>query len=165
MINLTQSTINNEVYVYVDTTSVDIPFEEPSFLFGFKNLYTNAWSYVVPTIVSQNARYTVFSINVTNIDEEDQIDGKVSLGPSGSWIYKLWATEEPILDPSDGYLLDQGPMQLISCSDESVITSYISDNDSTENSVYLTRDCTTCLVWSTCPDIFSLVVVKWNECN
>jgi len=165
MINLTQNTVNNDIYVYVNTMDPSIPWEDPSFLFGFKNSYNNQWSYVVPSIISQNSRFTVFGITTTSIDQEDPIDGSVALFPSGNWTYKLWATDEPTLDPDFGELLDEGQMQLVACVDETAFISYVGDNDSSKATVYLTRDCSGCLVWSTCPDIFSLVVVKWNECN
>ncbi|MFA7166584.1 MAG: hypothetical protein WC124_12195 [Desulfoplanes sp.] len=165
MINLTQMATNNDIYIYVDLTSDNIPYETPSFLFGFKNQYTKKWDYVVPNIITQNTRYTVFSIEVTATDFEDQIDGSIALSPSGSWDYSLWATSEPTLDPSNGYKIDEGQMNLISCVDETKFISYASTNESSESSVYLTRDCSNCLTWSTCPDIFSLLVVKWNECN
>lgn len=165
MINLTQTALNDSIYIYVDTTSADIPFVSPSFLFGFKNSFTNQWFYVVPSIVTQNSRYTVFSVDVTNPDDEDPIDAKISLSPTGNWIYKLWATDSPTLDPDLGYLLDEGQMQLEGCTQENVIVNYISDNDSSEATVYLTRDCSQCVVWSTCPDNWNLFVMKWNECN
>jgi hypothetical protein len=165
MINLTQTAFNDNIYIYVDTTSVDIPFENPSFLFGFKNSFTNHWVYVVPTIITQNSRYTVFGVNSTNPDIEDPLDAKVALSPAGNWTYKLWATDTPTLDPQLGYLLDEGQMQLDACKDETLTVSYVSDNDSAQSTVYLTRDCSQCLVWSTVPDNWNLLVAKWNECN
>lgn len=165
MINLTQTALNDNIYIYVDTTSADIPFENPSFLFEFKNSFTNRQFYVVPSVVTQNARYTVFSVNCTNPDIEDPLDAKISLFPTGNWTYKLWATDSPTLDPDYGYLLDEGQMQLEGCVDENAMISYVSSNDSSQGTVYLTRDCSQCIVWSTCPDNFNLLVTKWNECN
>lgn len=165
MINLAQKTVNNEIYLYINTFDDNIPFDNPSYLFGFKNSYDNNWTFVIPDTIVRNYRYIRFSIELTNHDAEDPLMGSVAMAPSGNWTYKLWANNEATLDPGFGYLLDEGQMQLVDNGPEIVTVSYISDNDSAESTVYLTRDPSECLKWNTTPDIFSLTVVKWNECN
>lgn len=166
MINLTQSTINDEIFIYVNTLDPDlVPQETPSFLFGFKNSYDNTWSYVVPMVLEQNSRFVKFQIRVCEEDFEDPINAEVALGPTGNWTYKLWSTDEPTLDPSYGNLIDEGQMQLFGLEGETRFVSYVSSNDSTKAVVYLTRDGAKCLSWSTCPDLWNMVVVQWNNCN
>lgn len=165
MINLLQKSVNNEIYLYINTFDVNIPFENPTYLFGFKNSYDNTWTFVIPDVVTRNYRFIRFSLVLTNTDDEDPMTGSVAMSPVGNWTYKLWAVEDPTLDPGLGYLLDEGQMQLTATTDEIITIPYQSDNDDTESTVYLTRDNSQCLKWSTCPDIFSLAVTKWNECN
>ena len=165
MINLQNLEVNDDILIYVDTTSVDIPYDSNTFLFGFKNGFTHVWSYVVPQIIIQNTRYTKFSITLVNIDEEDLEAGLISMSPDGNWDYKLWATPEVTLDPAFGYILDEGQAYLDGIIPEMQTITYISDNEAERNIVYLTRNESICTIWSTNPDIWQLAAQKWNECN
>jgi hypothetical protein len=66
MINLRNLTNNDDIIIYVNTLSADIPYDSDLFLFGFKNGFTNTWTYVMPQIVTQNSRYIRFSIQLVN---------------------------------------------------------------------------------------------------
>ena len=165
MINLQNLQTNDDILIYVNTLDADIPYTSNLFLFGFKNGFTNKWSYVIPNIVTQNSRYTQFSIDLVHLIDQDPEAGAIALSPDGNWDYKLWAIELPELDPTYGYLLDAGQMYLEGCSEEIENITYISDNESEENIVYLSSDCVDCTKWNTAPDLWQLAVQKWNECN
>lgn len=165
MINLRNLAVNNEIIIYVNTLDVDIPFDSNTFLFGFKGGFTNVWTYVVPTIVKQNTRYTQFSIELVTIENEDPEDGKVVISPDGNYDYNLFATDEITLDPYSAYLLDSGQMYLDGSEEEVPTITYISSNDPERNVVYLTRTESICSKWNTNPDAWNLAVQKWNECN
>jgi hypothetical protein len=164
MINLVNLSIN-DMLVYVDTTNPDIPYDTNNFLFGFKNGFTNKWTYVCPTIVTQNSRYTVFQIELVTSINQDPINGLVAMSPEGNWDYKLWAIDTPTLSPDYGYLLDEGQAYLEGCEEFEFVT-YISNNEAEENIVYLTADCVAeCTKWNTAFDQWQFASQKWNECN
>lgn len=137
MINLTNRQVNNDIIIYVNTMDADIPYDNNTFLFGFKNGFTHKWSYVVPRIVKQNSRYTQFEIELVIPNEEDGEAGYLHLSPSGNYDYKLWATPEITLSPDFGHILDEGQAYLESC-DESENIVYVSDNENAKAIVYLT---------------------------
>jgi len=165
MINLRNLAVNTDIIIYVNTTDADIPFDTNTFLFGFKGGFTNVYTYVVPTIVKQNTRYTQFSIELVTIGNEDPENGKVVISPDGNYDYKLWATDGITLDPYSGYIIDEGQMYLDGTAEEMETITYISDNDPERNVVYLTRNESVCNKWNTDPDQWNLAVQKWNECS
>jgi len=165
MINLRNLAVNTDIIIYVNTLDADIPFETNTFLFGFKGGFTNVWTYVVPTIVKQNTRYTQYSIELVTVGNEDPEDSKVVISPDGNYDYRLWATDGVTLDPYSAYLLDEGQMYLDGSAEEVQNITYISDNDPERNVVYLTRAESICNKWNTDPDAWNLAVQKWNECN
>ena len=162
MINLRNLTDNTDIIIYVNTLSADIPYSSNNFLFGFKNGFTNTWQYVIPQIVKQNTRYTQFSIEL--VKQQSLIDpenGVTRLSPSGNYDYKLWAIDAPTLDPSFGYMLEEGQMYLENTIPETSTITYISDNDSERNIVYLTRDESQCAKWNS-TDIWKFSTFTWN---
>ena len=162
MINLLNLTNNNDIIIYVNTLDPDIPYTSNNFLFGFKNGFTNTWTYVMPQIVTQNARYTRFSIEL--VQQQSLVDaenGIIRLSPSGNYDYKLWAIDEPTLDPFDGYVLEEGQMYLENTIPETATITYISDNDAERNVVYLTRDESSCARWNS-TDIWAYSTFIWN---
>jgi len=161
MINLINRQVNDDIIIYVNTMDPDIPYDSNNFLFGFKNGFTHEWTYVMPQIVKQNTRYTQFGIVLVTTDEEDQESGFVHMNPSGNWDYRLWAIDEPTLDPSFGYLLDEGQAYLEGCSESPEIV-YLSDNETDLSIVYLTRDCSICPTWDDDPDEWNLDDDYWN---
>jgi len=166
MINLAHGSTNENIVIFINLLNPDILFEDDnSYLFGFKNNYTNCWVYVIPEIIVQNTRYTTFGITLTSVTAEDPENGSVAMSPNGNWEYRLWVTSGATLDPSGATLVDKGQAYVSGSNDEMVTVQYDSDNETFTNMVYLTRDESICLKWSTCPDIYDFVVVKWNECN
>jgi len=165
MINLHNKHYNNDILVYINTLDADIPYTSNLFLFGFKNGFTNKWTYVIPDIIIQNTRYTKFGIELVNTIDQDPENGKVTLSPDGNYDYKLWAIDTATLDPSYGYVLDEGQMYLEGSSEETPNVVYISDNEAEENIVYLTSNDVNCLVWNTAPDLWQFTVSTWNSCN
>jgi hypothetical protein len=162
MINLRNLTTNDDIIIYVNTLSADIPYDSDLFLFGFKNGFTNTWTYVMPQIVTQNSRYIRFSIQLVNqASQVDPENGVIQLGPWGNFDYKLWAIETPGLDPFDGYLLDQGQMFLENIVPEIPNIVFISDNDPERNIVYLTRDESDCPTWALV-DIWAISNYTWT---
>lgn len=162
MINLQNLTVNDDIIVYINTLSPDIPYASNLFLFGFKNGFTNTWTYVIPQIVTQNTRYTRFSIELVKQDNLiDPENGVIRMSPSGNWDYKLWAIDVVTLDPAFGYLLDEGQAYLENTVPESIDVIYISDNDPERNVVYLTRDDAECATWNM-PDIWKYSTFTWN---
>jgi hypothetical protein len=165
MINLQNLGTNGNIIIYVNTLDADIPFDSNLFLFGFKSGFANTWYYVIPNIVIQNTRYTKFSIELTNIIDEDPENGMVALYPAGNFDYKLWAIEDITLDPSNGYILDKGQAYVEPCIAEVDTVVYISDNEAERNIVYVDVQCGECIKWSTTPDKWNLAVQLWNDCN
>lgn len=165
MINLQNKQYNNDILVYINTMDPDIPYSSNLFLFGFKNGFTHKWHYVIPDIIVQNTRYTQFGIDLVNAIDQDPENGKVTLSPDGNWDFKLWVIENPELDPSYGYLIDDGQMYLDGTSDEMQTITYISNNEAEENVVYLTSDTVNCLTWNSAPDQWNLAVHIWSNCN
>lgn len=164
MINLRNLTTNDDIILYINTLNPDIPYSANLFLFGFKNGFTNRWTYVIPQIVTQNSRYIKFSVELVQLlSEVDAENGVIQMSPSGNWDYKLWALGDVTLDPSGGYLLDEGQLYLENTSPEMVDVFYISDNDPERNVVYLTRDESECAQWSS-PDIWKYSNFTWS-CN
>lgn len=136
MINLVNPAVNS-IVLYLNTTDLTQVYNVDLFLFGFKNGFTNKWTYVAPIIVEQNSRYTEFSIELTTENVEDPLTGSVALSPSGNWSYSFWSIETATLDPTGGILLDSGQMYLQNTVDEETTISYISDNDASDSIVYL----------------------------
>ena len=162
MINLRNLTNNNDIIIYVNTLDADIPYDTNNFLFGFKNGFTNVWTYVIPQIVTQNSRYIRFSIElVAQSSAVDPYNGIIQLGPQGNFDYKFWAIDLPELDPFDGYLLDKGQMYLENILPEIPNIVFISDNDPERNIVYLTRDESDCPTWALV-DMWSLSNTLWT---
>jgi len=165
MINLQNIQINDDIIIYINTLDADIPYDTNLFLFGFKNGFTNKWTYVIPDIVKQNTRFTIFSIDLVTINNQDPENGLVALSPDGNWNYKLWAIDTPTLSPEFGYLLDEGQAYLEGTSDEVNTIVYISDNESEENVVYLTNNESVCLIWKDAPDLWQFAATEWQNCN
>lgn len=162
MINLRNLTTNDDIIIYVNTLDADIPFNSNLFLFGFKNGFTNVWTYVMPQVVVQNNRYIRLSIQlVSNPTLVDPENGIIQLGPWGNFDYKFWAIEDITLDPYNGYLLDKGQMFLENILPEEPTIVYISDNDPERNVVYLTRDESDCPTWALV-DIWQYANNTWN---
>ena len=162
MINLQNLTNNTDIIIYVNTLDADIPYATNNFLFGFKNGFTNVWTYVMPQIEVQNTRYTRFGIEL--VQQQSSVDaenGVIQLSPSGNWDYKLWAIDQPSLDPYDGYLLEEGQMYLENIVPELSTITYLSDNDPERNIVYLTRDESNCATWSS-TDIWIYSTFTWT---
>lgn len=165
MINLQNLQANDDILIYVNTLDADIPYTSNLFLFGFKNGFTNRWTYVMPEILVQNTRYTKFRITLVHPDDQDPENALVSMSPDGNWDYKLWAIDEPTLSPDFGYVLDEGQMYLDGTSNEVNTVTYYSDNEAEENVVYLTNDYVQCTKWNTAPDLWQFAVQKWDECS
>lgn len=165
MINLQNLQANDDILIYVNTLDADIPYTSNLFLFGFKNGFTNRWTYVMPEILTQNTRYTKFRITLVHFNDQDPENGLVTMSPDGNWDYKLWAIDTATLSPDFGYLIDEGQMYLDGTSNEVNTVTYISDNEAEENVVYLTNNDTECLKWNSAPDLWQFAVAKWNECN
>jgi hypothetical protein len=91
----------------------------------------------------------------------DPLNGVVEISPTGNYDYKIWATPTVTLDPTGGYLLDQAQTYLEVVKEMSNVT-FISDNESDLNIVYLTRDCSDCPIWSTDPDFWNMAYGLWN---
>lgn len=162
MINLQNLSNNDDIIIYVNTLDADIPYNSNNYLFGFKNGFTNVWTYVMPTVVVQNSRYIRLSIQlVANAALADPENGIVQLGPQGNFDYKFWAIDTPTLDPYDGYLLDKGQMYLENILPEEPTIVYVSDNDPERNVVYLTRDESDCPTW-TLVDIWQYSNYLWS---
>lgn len=163
MLNLQANQINT-VIIYADTISNDQVTFGDYFLLGFQSTYSKNWAYVVPTVVTRNSRYVKFSFEVSEVDIEDPLNGKVWLFAPGNWTYKVWNTVTPTLDPSVGDMIDQGQMYLDTYTPpEIVFTSYTDTNNDLANVIYYT-DNPTCII-----DIFnSTYIVDGNEvsnCN
>lgn len=165
MINLTNLEVNDEILIYVNTMDSDIPYDTNNFLFGFKGGFTNVWTFVIPEIVTQNTRYTKFSITLVPSSQEDPANSLVTLGPEGNFDYKLWAIDQLTLDPAYGYLIDEGQAYLEDKGNEMETITYISNNEAEKNIVYLTRSEEDCLVWNKAADLWQLANTKWNDCN
>lgn len=164
MINLVNPGNNVNIILYINTLDPDLPYNSNLFLFGFKNGFSNKWTYVMPVVEQQNARYVRFSINL--VQQQAMVDAfsaSIQLSPSGNWDYRLWSIESATLDPASGYLLDEGQMYLENTQPESVDVVYISDNDPERNVIYLTRDDSQCATWAS-TDIWKFSTFTWN-CN
>lgn len=137
MINLSVGNIN-QFAIYADTISNDVQTFGDYFLFGFKNLYTRTWTYVVPEIVKRNSRFIQFNlIIVEGNSPDDPLNSIVSLYPPGNWSYKCWNIDYPTLDPSVGTLIDEGQMIMASYSPPEIAQyTYQSDNEYLQSIIY-----------------------------
>lgn len=146
MINL-QVAQENQFAIYADTISSDVQTFGDYFLIGFKSLYTNHWTYVVPTVVKRNSRFVQFNITVVEKGTaDDPINGLVSVFPPGNYSYKIWNLENLSLDPSTGINIDEGQMIMANYTPAEVVAyTYISDNETFKNIIYysgVTDNCT-----------------------
>jgi hypothetical protein len=166
VINLNNLETNSIIiYVNVDDVQINPYYGSGLFLFGFKNGFSRQWSYVIPDIVTSNSRYTEFEITLTR-SADDPENGITTLSPSGNWDYKLWAIDEVTLDPAFGVLIDKGQMYLENVTAEIPSIVYLSDNDSDQNIVYLTRnENEECILWNVFPDLWNLTALAWGECD
>ena len=164
MINLTNLQ-NNEIIIYVNTLAVENnPWQSNNFLFVFTNGFAREPISVVPTIITQNTRYTKFEIQLVDAVSQNRLNGQVALRESGNWDYELWAINTPSLDPSPGVLINRGQMYLDNGTKEIPDVTYISDNEDSQSVVYLTRTPNECAIWNTFPDVWNLSPLEWGEC-
>ena len=141
MITLEQNAVN-EFVIYADTIPNDAQSFGDYFLIGFQSGFTKYWSYVIPFVLKRNSRFLKFQISVVpSLPEEDPANGSLYLSPSGNWDYKIWNLEEPGLDPSAGYLIDEGQMIMLNQTPPEIqFTTYYSANDNLKSVVYYTAN-------------------------
>jgi hypothetical protein len=165
MINL-QIGGTNQFAIYADTIDSSVHDYGDYFLIGFKSLYTNHWNYVVPTIVKRNYRFVQFNIGVVEKGtEDDPLNAILEVFPPGNYSYKVWNLDAPNLDPSLGYLIDEGQMIMASYSPPEVIfTDYISDNDTFKNIIFYSGITNNCVIdYTNSP--FLVEVPTTNTCQ
>jgi hypothetical protein len=139
---------SNQFAIYADTIDSSVHDYGNYFLIGFKSLYTNHWSYVVPTIIKRNYRFVQFNIGIVEKGTiDDPLNAILEVFPPGNYSYKVWNLDEPSLDPSAGYLIDEGQMIMASYSPPEVIfTDYISDNDAFKNIIFYSGVTNNCII-------------------
>jgi hypothetical protein len=147
MINL-QVGDNNQFAIYADTIDSSVYNYGDYFLIGFKSLYTNHYVYVVPTIVKRNYRFVQFNIEVVEKGtEDDPLNSILEVFPPGNYSYKVWNLDSASLDPSLGYLIDEGQMIMASYTPPEVIfTDYVSDNETFKNIIYYSGVTDNCII-------------------
>ena len=164
MINLTNLE-QNSIIIYVNTLAVENnPWGSNNFLFLFTNGFAREPIAVMPTIVTQNTRYTKFEIELVDANSQSPLNGQVALRESGNWDYQLWAIDTPSLDPDPGVLINRGQMYLENLGREIPNVVYVSDNEDSQSVVYLTRVPNECAVWNTFPDVWNLSSLIWGNC-
>ena len=164
MINLTNLE-TNEIIIYINTLAPENnPWASNNFLFIFRNGFAREPIAVVPTIVTQNTRYTKFEIELVDTANQAPLNSQVALREAGNWDYELWAIDTPSLDTDPGVLIDRGQMYLDNGVIETPTIAYISDNEDSQSVVYLTREPNQCAVWNTFPDVWSVSSLKWGDC-
>lgn len=145
MINLSVGQ-DNEFVIYADTIDNSVRDFGDYFLIGFKSLYTNHWVYVVPQVIKRNSRFIQFNIQIVEKDSpDDPLNSILEIFPPGNYSYKCWNLDAPTLDPSAGYLIDEGQMIMASYTPSEITKyTYISDNESFKNIIFysgVTNDC------------------------
>lgn len=137
MINLNLGN-TNEFAIYADTIDNSVVDYGDYFLLGFKSLYTNQWTYVVPQIITRNSRFVKFNLIVLEGEQfDDPLNGIIGIFPPGNYSYKCWSTNSATLDPSAGILIDQGQMIMADYTPPEVETyTYISDNETFASIIY-----------------------------
>lgn len=151
----------NEFIIYANTISNEVQSFGDHFLIGFQNGFTKEWSYVVPFVLSRNSRFIRFQINtVATVVEEDPLNHVVYLSPSMNWVYKVWNTEIPTLNPSLGNVIDEGQMILeFQEVPEIPFVSYKSSNDSAKSFVYYTSNG----IWNNTAQLWNYYESEWNR--
>lgn len=163
MINL--KNLDSNVFIIYDALNLN-PFNSQYYLIGFKNGFTREWTYVIPTVLQQNTRFTKFEVTLTIPTAADPENGMINLYPMGNYDFVLYGTGIPNeMDPENGELLMKGQMYLQNTIAEVTKKTYISDNESGKSIVYLTRNQSLCPAWSTQPDIWSVSAIIWSECE
>ena len=147
MINLSVGA-NNQFAIYADTIDNSVQDYGDYFLIGFKSLYTNHWIYVVPEVIKRNSRFVQFNIQVVEHDSpDDPLNGILEVFPPGNWSYKCWNINYPTLDPSVGYLIDEGQMIMANYTPPEVVEyTYISDNETFKNIIYYSGVVNDCII-------------------
>lgn len=137
MINLSVGNLNQFV-IYADTIDNSVIDYGDYFLIGFKSLYTNQWSYVVPDVIKRNSRFVQFNITVVEGDSpDDPLNGILAVFPPGNYSYKCWNISSPTLDPSAGILIDEGQMIMADYNPPEIETyTYISNNETFRSVIY-----------------------------
>ena len=154
--------------IYADTIDNSIHDYGDYFLLGFKSLYTNNYSYVVPRIIKRNYRFIQFEIDVfeENDPEQDPLNGYIDVFPPGNYSYKCWNTEIPILDPSAGFLIDQGQMIMAAYKPPEVQqVSYVSDNETFLNIIYYSGEITSNCFINYVNSPFIIPTTTTNKCQ
>lgn len=147
MINLSVGQ-TNQFAIYADTISNDVQTFGDYFLIGFKSLYTNHWSYVIPQVIKRNSRFLQFNISVVEPDSpDDPLNGILEVYPPGNYSYKVWNIDYPSLDPSIGILIDEGQMIMAEYEPPEIQTyTYISDNDYFKSIIYYSGVKNDCII-------------------
>lgn len=148
MINLSVGAVN-EFVIYADTIDNSVQQFGDYFLIGFKSLYTNHWTYVIPTVIRRNSRFIQFNLDIVEQGTgDDPFNGILSVFPPGSnYSYKCWNIDSPTLDPSGAILIDEGQMIMgVYSPPEIVEYTYISDNETFQNIIYYSGVISSCFI-------------------
>lgn len=137
MINLSVGNLN-QFAIYADTIDNSIQDYGDYFLIGFKSLYTNHWTYVIPEVIKRNSRFVQLNLVVVEGNTpDDPLNSIVSIFPPGNYSYKIWNLDYATLDPSNGILIDSGQMIMAEYNPPEVVEyTYISNNETFQNIIY-----------------------------
>lgn len=148
MINLSVGD-NNQFAIYADTIDNSVRDFGDYFLIGFKSLYTNHWIYVIPQVIKRNSRFIQFNIDVVQRGTpDDPLNSILEVFPPGNYSYKCWNLDFPTLDPSAGYLIDEGQMIMANYNPPEIVEyTYISDNETFKNIIFYSgEDTNNCVI-------------------
>jgi hypothetical protein len=132
----------------------------------FKNSITKYEKYVIPTIVTENARYILLDFTESYFD--DQNNGIVSLRggyyPAGEYTYQLWESDVAYQNIN---LLEQGEMKLLTenVSPEIQYNFFQGNNPNTSAYVFVTPASPTPgnQVWNTTIFEWQLNTAEWQN--
>lgn len=151
MITLQQNSMNFFTLT-LDTRPSALEF----YMIEFESQFTAKKYRCIPQIISTNPRYVKFGVELAQ--NSVPLGGILTLKPSGSWEYRIYACTSyrarpedpsvPTITPETQTLLQSGLMKLEESCLETPI--FIYSPAVPNNVVYLAKDCTdTCLSWST----------------
>ena len=132
----------------------------------FKNSITKYEKYVIPTVVTENARYILLDFTESYFDDQD--NGILSLRggyyPAGEYTYQLW---ESNLSYQNINLLEQGEMKLLTenIAPEIQYHFFQGNNPNTSAYVFVTPATPTPgdQVWNTTTFEWQLDTAEWQN--
>lgn len=132
----------------------------------FKNSITKYEKYVIPNVVTENARYILLDFTESYFDDQD--NGIISLRggyyPAGEYTYQLW---ESNLSYQNVNLLEQGEMKLLTenVSPEIQYHFFQGNNPNTSAYVFVTPATPTPgnQVWNTTVFEWQLDTAEWQN--